>query len=104
MDEPTSCGGPSMNRASSSTSSCIAAVTQGGGDNFLATVAKGDAIRSPGEHHRQTQELWRPILMSLRWRSTTANTRASNNRAENSHQPTRQRERAMRRFKSAEHA
>src|SRR6266852_4613781 len=27
-----------------------------------------------------------------------------NNRAENSHQPTRQRERAMRRFKSAEHA
>ncbi len=27
-----------------------------------------------------------------------------NNRAENSHQPTRQRERVMRRFKSAEHA
>src|SRR5205823_15101215 len=27
-----------------------------------------------------------------------------NNRAENSHQPTRQRERAMRRFKSPEHA
>jgi hypothetical protein len=45
MDEPTSCGGPSMNRASSSTSSCIAAVTKGGGDNFLATVAKGDALK-----------------------------------------------------------
>jgi transposase-like protein len=37
-----------MNRASSSTSSCIvAAVTQGGGDNFLATVAKGDARYAP---------------------------------------------------------
>ena len=45
------------------------------------------------------------LLTASSWgRSATGSARYLNNRAENSHQPTRQRERAMKRFKSVRHA
>ncbi|MFE7245558.1 IS6 family transposase [Streptomyces sp. NPDC057580] len=60
---------------------------------YVPRVIVTDKLRSYGAAHRQ-------VMPSVEHRSS----KYLNNRAENSHQPTRQRERAMRRFTSAGHA
>ncbi|MBT2401528.1 IS6 family transposase [Streptomyces sp. ISL-100] len=57
---------------------------------YVPRVIVTDKLRSYGAAHRQ-------VMPSVEHRSS----KYLNNRAENSHQPTRQRERAMKRFRSA---
>jgi transposase-like protein len=66
--------------------SCLVAAKIGGRDRCIVVVSYGPAHRvvMPPVEHRQSKHL--------------------NNRARNSHQPTRQRERAMKRFTSPRHA
>ena len=76
---------------------------QEGCEEILPQAAQGLDVRAAGDHHGSAQELWaalREILPSVEHRQH----RYLNNRAENSHQPTRQRERRMQRFKSPGHA
>ncbi|MFG3399479.1 IS6 family transposase [Streptomyces parvus] len=63
------------------------------GCEYVPRVIVTDKLRSYGAAHRT-------VMPSVEHRSS----KYLNNRAENSHQPTRQRERAMRRFTSAGHA
>jgi putative transposase len=63
------------------------------GLRYVPRVIVTDKLRSYGVAHRE-------VMPSVEHRQS----RYLNNRAENSHQPTRQRERAMKRFKSARHA
>jgi len=63
------------------------------GLRYMARVLVTDKLASYGVAHRE-------LMASVTHRQS----RYLNNRAENSHQPTRQRERAMKRFKSAWHA
>ena len=60
------------------------------GLRYVPRVVVTDKLRSYGPAHRE-------VLPSVEHRSS----KYLNNRAENSHQPTRQRERAMKRFRSA---
>ncbi|MEZ7240289.1 IS6 family transposase [Rhodococcus sp. GXMU-t2271] len=60
---------------------------------YVPRVVVTDKLRSYGAAHRQ-------VIPSVEHRSH----KGLNNRAENSHQPTRQRERAMKRFTSPGHA
>jgi putative transposase len=60
---------------------------------YVPRVIVTDKLRSYGAAHRQ-------VMPSVEHRSS----KYLNNRSENSHQPTRQRERAMRRFTSPGHA
>ncbi|WP_405547454.1 IS6 family transposase [Streptomyces phaeochromogenes] len=60
---------------------------------YVPRVIVTDKLRSYGAAHRQ-------VMPSAEHRQS----KYLNNRAENSHQPTRQRQRAMRRFTSPEHA
>jgi putative transposase len=92
------CGGPSTRTGRCWTSSCRGA-GQGRGQAFLpqadeeepngAAVIVTDKLRSYGAAHRE-------VMPSAEHRSH----KGLNNRAENSHQPTRQRERAMKGFRS----
>ena len=63
------------------------------GLRYVPRVLVTDKLASYGVAHRQ-------LMPSVAHRQS----RYLNNRAENSHQPTRQRERAMKRFKSVRHA
>jgi putative transposase len=63
------------------------------GLRYVPRVIVTDKLRSYRVAHRE-------VMPSVEHRQS----RYLNNRAENSHQPTRQRERAMKRFKSARHA
>jgi putative transposase len=63
------------------------------GLRYVARVVVTDKLASYGVAHRE-------LMASVTHRQS----KYLNNRAENSHQPTRQRERAMKRFKSARHA
>ena len=63
------------------------------GLQYVPRVLVTDKLASYGVAHRQ-------LMGSVAHRQS----RYLNNRAENSHQPTRQRERAMKRFKSVRHA
>ena len=63
------------------------------GLQYVPRVIVTDGLSSYGVAHRE-------IVPSV----THRRSKYLNNRAENSHQPTRQRERAMKRFKSARHA
>jgi putative transposase len=63
------------------------------GLRYVARVVVTDKLASYGVAHRE-------LMASVTHRQS----KYLNNRAENSHQPTRQRERAMKRFKSAWHA
>ena len=63
------------------------------GLRYVPRVLVTDKLASYGVAHRQ-------LMGSVAHRQS----RYLNNRAENSHQPTRQRERAMKRFKSVRHA
>ena len=63
------------------------------GQRYVPRVLVTDKLASYGVAHR---ELMRSVIHRQ--------SRHLNNRAENSHQPTRQRERAMKRFKSLRHA
>src|SRR6185369_11785098 len=63
------------------------------GLRYVPRVLVTDKLRSYAVAHRE-------VMPSVEHRQS----RYLNNRAENSHQPTRQRERAMKRFKSARHA
>ena len=62
-------------------------------DSAVPRVLVTDKLASYGAAHRV-------VMPSVQHRQS----KYLNNRAENSHQPTRQRERAMKRFKSARHA
>ena len=70
---------------------------------FLRKAVEGSSVRSTGHRHRQA-----PQLRGSQGRNhafgRSSSTKKLNNRAENSHQPTRERERRMRGFKSAGHA
>src|SRR4029077_12661704 len=67
-------------------------------------AAQGTAVRAAGARHRQARQLRaRPPRGDALGR-TPAIEVSELNRAENSHQPTRQRERAMKRFTSPRHA
>ena len=69
----------------------------------LPQAAEGLDVRAAGHHHRQAEKLWcgkREILPGVEHRQS----RYLNNRCENSHRPTRQRERRMQGFKSPGHA
>ena len=63
------------------------------GLQYVPRVLVTDKLASYGVAHRQ-------LMGSVAHRQS----RYLNNRAENSHQPTRQRERAMKRFRSVRHA
>jgi len=63
------------------------------GLRYVPRVLVTDKLASYGVAHRE-------LMASVTHRQS----KYLNNRAENSHQPTRQRERAMKRFKSARHA
>ena len=63
------------------------------GLRYVPRVLVTDKLASYGVAHRE-------LMGSV----TNRQSRYLNNRAENSHQPTRQRERAMKRFKSVRHA
>ena len=63
------------------------------GLQYVPRVLVTDKLASYGVAHRQLM----PLVAHRQ-------SRYLNNRAENSHQPTRQRERAMKRFKSVRHA
>ena len=63
------------------------------GLRYVPRVLVTDKLASYGVAHRE-------LMPSVQHRQS----RYLNNRAENSHQPTRQRERAMKRFKSLRHA
>ena len=63
------------------------------GLRYVPRVLVTDKLASYGAAHRG-------VMPSVAYRRS----KYLNNRAENSHQPTRQRERAMKRFKSARHA
>jgi putative transposase len=63
------------------------------GLRYVPRVLVTDKLASYGVAHRE-------FMPSVQHRQS----RYLNNRAENSHQPTRQRERAMKRFKSVRHA
>jgi hypothetical protein len=69
---------------------------------FFRKLAEGFAICSPGDRHKLKSyaSAKRKILPRVEHRQS----RYLNNRAEVSHQPTRRRERQMKRFKSARHA
>jgi hypothetical protein len=70
---------------------------------ILPQAAQKAGVCAAGDRHRQTRQLpgaHREILASVEHRRS----KYLNNRAENSHQPTRQRERAMKRFTSPGHA
>ncbi len=60
---------------------------------------------TPSSHHRDRQARILQLCAARTWVSRRHDTgRWKNNRAENSHQPLRQRERRMKRFKSPESA
>jgi hypothetical protein len=61
-------------------------------------------IRVTRAYHRYAEELWRSETRNLARGGASAAQSMLNNRAEHSHQPTRLRERKMRRFKSAKQA
>ena len=63
------------------------------GLQYVPRVLVTDKLASYGTAHRE-------LMLSVTHRQS----KYLNNRAENSHQPTRQRERAMKRFTSARHA
>ena len=100
VDDST-CGGPWTKTATSSTSWCSHGVTAGRPRGSFARYCKDKVghlvVWSPtscGATPRRT--VMPSVVHSTR--------QYANNRAEGSHQPTRQRERQMRRFKSAAHA
>src|SRR5712675_860652 len=66
-------------------------------------AVKGIELYPACDHYRQTEEL-RGGEGEVLTRFEHCRYKWHNNRAENSHQPTRLRERVMRRFKSAGHA
>jgi putative transposase len=61
-------------------------------------------VPNHADHYRQIEQLLRCHAKHLQQRDSQGGERYANNRVEASHQPTRQRERQMRRFKSARHA
>ncbi len=72
-------------------------------ERFLRRVVAGE----PGEPRvvvTDTLANYGPAIQTVLPRTEHRKHKGLNNRAENSHQPTRQRERRMRRFKSPEHA
>jgi DDE domain len=91
----TTCGGLSIRRAICSTFWCKAAGTSKllKGLTYVPRVTITDKLKSYGAAKRE-------ILPGVEHRQH----RYLNNRAENSHQPTRQREQRMQRFKSSGHA
>jgi putative transposase len=78
-------------------------LTRGG--NVPTACAGGGRVRAVGGDHRQARELstGAPASATQHGASTAQRTQQPSG-AENSNQPTRQRERAMRRFKSTEQA
>jgi transposase-like protein len=69
----------------------------------LSQAVEGIAVHPACAHHIQAQELQRGEVRSAAW-CRARQDKGQNSRAENWHQPTRLRERLMRRFKSAGHA
>src|ERR1700747_3163454 len=70
---------------------------------ILPHAAQKPGLRAAGDRHRQTRQLpGRPPRAAGICRASPLE--YLNNRIENSHQPTRQRERAMKRFTSPGHA
>ena len=103
MASGTICGAPSIRTVSSSTFSFspgarLAAV------RFFRKLLRATGHRRPRvivtDKLRSYAAAKRVVMPGVAHRQH----RYLNNRAENSHQPTRERERRMRRFKSAEHA
>jgi putative transposase len=96
-------GGQSTSMALSSTSWC-----RNGAINSRPKRSCGVCLPQPGPEPRVviTDKLasYPPALRRVLPSSEHRRHKGLNNRAENSHQPTRQRERAMRRFKSPEQA
>ena len=70
---------------------------------FFRKLLKGLPVCAAGAGDRQARQLRGRPPRGHALCATPAS-KYLNNRAENSHQPTRQRERAMKRFKSARHA
>jgi len=71
---------------------------------FFSQIIKRIAVCSAGGHHRQAEQLQWAAGAEVIPSVEHFQQKYQNNRAENSHQPTRLRERAMRQFKSAGHA
>ncbi len=76
---------------------------QEGSKEVLSQAIKRFAVCPTGNHHRQT-ESYSAAKAEVMPSVKHIQQKYQNNRAENSHQPTRLRERLMRRFKSAGHA
>ena len=101
MGSSTSCGARSTRRGTSSISWCRRNQRAArrrfrkllSGLQYVPRVLITDQLASYGAAQRE-------VLASVEHRQH----KGLNNRAENSHQPTRERERRMRRFKSAGHA
>ena len=102
-DGGTISGVPSIKMATSSISSSSRVVTAGLPNVFFRKLLKGQE-RQPGrlvtDKLSSYKAAHRAVMPSVAHRTD----RYANNRAEVSHQPTRQRERQMRLFKSAAHA
>jgi putative transposase len=77
---------------------------QGAAERFLRRVLDGEAGAGPRVVITDKLASYPPALRRVLPKAEHRRHKGLNNRAENSHQPTRQRERAMRRFKSPEHA
>ncbi len=97
------CGARSTRRQRARHSGRVAP-KRGGRKEVLPPTAQGPAVRAQGavvtDKLASYQVAHRELMPSVQHRRS----RYLNNRAENSHQPTRQRERAMKRFESIGHA
>jgi putative transposase len=68
---------------------------------FFRKLIKGVAACPACDHHNKLIKSYQAAKQELRPTLDHRKDKGQNNRAENSHQPTRLRERVMRRFKSA---
>ena len=102
-DSGTISGVPSITMATSSISSSSRVATAGRPHVFFRKLLKGQE-RQPWRLVTDTLSSYRAAHRAVMPSVAHRTDRYENNRAEVSHQPTRQRERQMRRFKSATHA
>jgi hypothetical protein len=100
MASCSTCGAPLIRTAKCSISWCRP--NRQATKKFFRNLPKGIAVHSARHHHRQARSY--PAARVEILPMSRASKTSANNRAERSHQPTRERERRMRGFKSAGHA